>query len=149
LAPGDPDREVQFIDVRDLGAWCVHLAVTGKCGVWNAVGLPMRLSMQELLHACKTAQNADARFTWVAEELLLAEKVRPYAELPLWLPSGQRGHIDNRRAVRDGLTFRTVADTIAATLAWFARAAPGGRELRAGLQPERERDLLARWRERK
>lgn len=144
LAPGDPDREVQFIDVRDLGAFCVRLAEVGKCGVWNAVGLPMRLAMQELLHACKVAENADARFTWVSEEFLVEHKVRAYTEMPLWLPRAQRGHIDNTRARKDGLTFRPVADTIRATLDWFATE-PADRKLRAGLTAEREQELLAAW----
>lgn len=148
LAPGDPDREVQFIDVRDLGAFCVRLAETGKCGVWNAVGLPMRLSMQELLHACKAAENADARFTWVSEEFLVEHKVRAYTEMPLWLPRAQRGHIDNSRARKDGLGFRPVADTIRATLDWFATE-PADRKLRAGLGVEREQELLAAWAKRK
>jgi 2'-hydroxyisoflavone reductase len=149
LAPGNPEQEVQFIDVRDLGAWCVHLCDQKKFGVWNAVGLPMRLSIEELLHGCKVAQNADARFTWVGEDLLKEQKVPAYTALPLWLPSGQRGHIDNARARRDGLGFRSVADTIAATIAWFAREAPKGRKLQAGLAPERERELLALWSARK
>lgn len=148
LAPGDPDREVQFIDVRDLGAFCVRLAETGKCGVWNAVGLPMRLSMQELLHACKAAENADARFTWVSEEFLVEHRVRAYTEMPLWLPRAQRGHIDNSRARKDGLGFRPVADTIRATLDWFATE-PADRKLRAGLGVEREQELLAAWAKRK
>ena len=148
LAPGDPDREVQFIDVRDLGAWCVRLAETGKCGTWNAVGLPVRFSLQELLHACKAAENADARFTWVSEEFLVEHKVRAYTEMPLWLPRAQRGHIDNARARKDGLTFRAVADTIRATLDWFATE-PAERKLRAGLTAEREQELLAAWAKRK
>ena len=148
LAPGNPDQEVQFIDVRDLGEWCVRLCADKKFGVWNAVGLPMRLSIQELLHGCKVAQNADASFTWVAEKFLLENKVRAYTELPLWLPSGQRGHIDNRRAIADGLLFRSVAETIRATVAAFAKESPQGRVLRAGLSRERESALLELWKKR-
>lgn len=146
LAPGEPAQEVQFLDVRDLGAWCIALGQARRAGTWNAVGFPFRLSIQELLCGCKVALNADCSFTWVAQEFLLENRVRPYMEMPLWLPKGQRGHIDVRRALADGLTFRSVAETIRDTAAWFAREWPRGREWgRAGMQPDRERSLLAAW----
>ena len=37
LAPGPPERKVQFIDVRDLGEWLVHLAEERIPGAFNAV----------------------------------------------------------------------------------------------------------------
>lgn len=146
LAPGEPDQEVQFVDVRDLGAWCARLGDARRGGVWNAVGFPFRLSIEELLHGCKVALNADCSFTWVAEEFLRENRVRPYLEMPLWLPAGQRGHIDVSRAIADGLTFRSVADTIRDTADWFAGEWPEGRAWgRAGMAPDREAALLAAW----
>ena len=40
LAPGRPDRYVQFIDVRDLAAWTVSVIERNETGVYNATGLP-------------------------------------------------------------------------------------------------------------
>ena len=37
LAPGRPDRYVQFIDVRDLAEWTVRMIERGGTGVYNAV----------------------------------------------------------------------------------------------------------------
>jgi 2'-hydroxyisoflavone reductase len=42
LAPGEPDRRVQFIDVRDLAGWLVALAGRGPGGAVNATGRPSR-----------------------------------------------------------------------------------------------------------
>src|SRR5690606_11638960 len=53
LAPGDPEQEVQFVDVRDLGVFCAKIAHAREHGVWNTVGFPFRLSMPELLTGCK------------------------------------------------------------------------------------------------
>ncbi len=146
LAPGDPTQEVQFVDVRDLGAFCFRVGHEESAGVMNAVGFRMRLGFEEFLHGCKVALNADCSFTWADEAFLVEQRVRPYMEIPLWLPSGQRGHFANDRAVAAGLGFRPVADTIQDTLAWYRGEWPEGREWgRAGMKPERERELLAAW----
>jgi 2'-hydroxyisoflavone reductase len=148
LAPGDPEQEVQFIDVRDLGDYCVSAGMQAVSGPRNAVGFRMRLGFEEFLHGCKCALNADARFTWVDEEFLRAQRVRPYLEMPLWLPSGMRGHFANALAFADGMRCRPVSDTVQATAAWYAEQWPDGRPWeRAGMKPERERELLAAWHE--
>ena len=51
------------------------------------------------------------------------------------------------KAVAKGLTFRPLATTAIETLAWF-RAQPAERQAkpRTGLTPEREAEVLARWR---
>ena len=36
LAPGPPERRVQFVDVRDLGTWIVDAAERGLSGTFNA-----------------------------------------------------------------------------------------------------------------
>lgn len=142
LAPGAQDAEVLFVDVRDLGKWCFDLAAARTKGVFNAVGFRGRLSMAELLHGCKVVLTTECSFTWVDDEFLLANQVRPYVELPLWLPKGRRGHFDNSKAVAAGLTFRPVAETIRDTEAW-ARTRPKDYVWRAGLAEKREQDLLA------
>ncbi len=48
LAPGDPDDPAQFIDVRDLGDFIVHLTETGRCGVFNATGRPISFAKASL-----------------------------------------------------------------------------------------------------
>lgn len=144
LAPGDPDQEVQFIDVRDLGEWIVHCIEADVDGTYDAVGFDGRLSMQELLHGCKCATTTDCRFTWVDERFLAEQGVQPWMEMPLWLPSSGVAHIANDRARKAGLTFRPVADTIAATLEW-ALHERGERAMRAGLAADKEAKVLAAW----
>jgi 2'-hydroxyisoflavone reductase len=70
-------------------------------------------------------------------------------ELPQWTPAEASGiqQVDISKALRDELTLRPVADTVADTLAW-AKTRPDAYEMRAGLAPERERELLQAWRER-
>ena len=144
LAPGTPEREVQFIDVRDLGAWCFELGSRQRAGVYNAIGFDERLSIGGLLDACDRVTGAGCSFTWVGDEFLLEHEVRPYADLPLWLPDGARGHIAVDRALAEGLRPRPIEDTIRDTLAWH-RTRPDDHAWRAGLAADREAELLADW----
>lgn len=149
LAPGDPDRQVQVIDARDLANWTVDCVERGTTGTFNATGPATRLTMREMLEACREGTASDATFTWVDESFLEAEGVGPWMEVPLWLPASDtdtRGMlaVSIDRAVHAGLTFRPLAETARDTLAWH-RSRPAGTQLKAGLQPERERELLEKW----
>lgn len=75
--------------MRDLGAWCVHIAEQAITGTYNATGFPGPLSLMEFLHGCKCAITTECRFTWVGEAFLERQEIGPWMELPLWLPSGK------------------------------------------------------------
>jgi 2'-hydroxyisoflavone reductase len=142
LAPGDPSAPVQFVDVRDLGAWLVRLAEHGPGGNVNATGPAEPLTMEELLERMTAAVGSDAELQWVASERLLEEAVGPWMELPLWLPGDEHAGMmraDIRRAVDAGLRFRPVEETTRDTLAWSLEAG----EQRETLSREKERALLA------
>ncbi len=143
LAPGHPEREVQFIDVRDLAEWIVRMVERGRTGVFNATGPARPLTMLGLLEACRKAAGSDAEFVWLDDDFLTAEGVHPYIEAPLWVP-GAHDTADCGRALAEGLVFRLLEETIQDTLAWD-RSRPAGAARAAGLKPERERELLAAW----
>jgi nucleoside-diphosphate-sugar epimerase len=145
LAPGEPGDPIQIIDVRDLAAWLVLLVERGTFGVFNACGPEKRLTMGATLEACKAARPGEVRFTWVPVEFLEEHQV---GELPIWAPyrgDSKGSHTwSNARAVKAGLTFRPVGETVKDTLAWYETLPEERRsEPRAGLEPERERELLA------
>jgi 2'-hydroxyisoflavone reductase len=147
LAPGRPDRPVQFIDVRDLARWHVRAAEARLTGIFNATGPVQPVPMEHLLATCRTATGSDARFTWVPDEWLLEQKVGPWMELPLWIPDGNMDgfmHVQVGKAVAAGLTFRPLADTVRDTVTWAA-SRPADTQWRAGMKAEREAELLALW----
>ena len=144
LAPGSPLRQVQCIDARDLGDWVIRMIVARDTGTFNAVGPAEPLLMGDLLRTCAQVTGAGARLEWVPEEFLLSAGVKPWADLPLWLPEADNGmqRADISRAVAAGLTFRPLEDTVRATLRWDSARADRGV---AGLPVQAERDVLAAW----
>ena len=147
LAPGDPDRPIQLVDARDLADWIVAMAEARVAGVFNATGPAHRTTMGDLLDACRSSAD-DARFTWVDDAFLVDAGVAPFTELPLWLPPSSNGllRVDVSKAIEAGLRFRPLANTVRDTAQWL-RAGPAPGRI-AGLVPERERALLAAWRQR-
>ncbi len=150
LAPGSPDDPVQIIDARDLGEWTIRMVEQGDVGAYSAVGPKSPLTIAEMLYGIRAITSADVRFTWVDADFLEKEKVRAWADMPVWVPPrgdyAGFGSRSNVRAVAKGLTFRPLADTAQATLEWYkSRPAAEQAKLRAGLAPEREQAVLAAW----
>jgi 2'-hydroxyisoflavone reductase len=147
LAPDQPDKPLQLIDVRDLADWIIRMAEARRTGLFNAPGPNTPLTIGEFLDTCHAVTDSDATYTWVSESVLLARSVAPYTELPLWVPSelASFDRFECRRAITAGLAFRPMADTIRATLDW-ATSHPS-QAPSAGLSPEREAALLQAWRE--
>jgi nucleoside-diphosphate-sugar epimerase len=154
LAPGNPSDAVQFIDARDLAEWTIRMVERGDTGIFNATGPKTKLSIGEMLNGIKSATKSNAQFTWADAEFLAAQKVRPWSDMPVWVPAkGEENGfamISIKKAIDKGLTFRSIGDTTQATLEWF-RKQPAERQakLRAGITPEREAEVLAAWHARK
>ncbi len=149
LAPGRPGRPVQFIDVRDLAEWIIRQVEARQTGIFNANGPKDPLQMETLLETCKAASRSKAEFTWVSEDFLLANQVGAWQEMPLWVPETDPANagfftFSSARAIAQGLTYRPLQETIAATLAWDATR-PADYKIKTGLTPEREAELLRAW----
>jgi len=146
LAPGRPERPVQLIDARDLAAWILDLIEGRVTGSFNATGPNYPLTMQAVLHTCRSVSGSDAAFTWVPEAFLLAHGVVPWSELPLWIPEGGPALLELSigKALAAGLRCRPLGATVGDTLAWD-RTLPPDAPRHAGLAGEREAELLALW----
>ena len=143
LAPGRPRRRVRVIDARDLAEWIVRMAERAEGGVFNATGAEDGLTMEEMLEVSRAVSGSDARFLWAADRMLLEHGVEPWSEMPLWIPDADNGifEVRNDKAIAAGLTFRSLADTVADTLRWD-RTRSQDQPLGAGLTADRERELL-------
>jgi len=173
LAPGTPGDPCEWIDVRDLAGWLVKLVEDGTSGTFNAIGPDRPGQWGNVLDACVAASKGKASLTWVPEEWLAKNGQGGEDGFPIWAPpTGDTAGFhtwSNERARTAGLTFRPIADTVEATLAWYPveieRRVRVTRELaeeakakgtqpaqmadptvlRAGPSPQREAELLAKW----
>lgn len=158
LAPGNPHDPVQYIDVRDLAEFMVHALEQRIAGTYNVNGPAAPTNIAEVLYGCKAVSGSDAQFTWANAEFLAANQVAPWQHMPLWIPpaEGYEGfhQVDCSRAIAAGLTFRPLADTVAATLKWHKANRPADYQFgvpdergrtRPGLSADREAELLKRW----
>jgi 2'-hydroxyisoflavone reductase len=151
LAPGDGSDPVQFIDARDLAEWTIRMAEQRTTGVFNATGPASPITMRQMLAAIAQGIEVDPELVWAPADVLKANNVSAWSDMPVWMPGQGRTfgfhRRDFSRAVAAGLTFRPLRVTAADTLAWF-RTLPSERQgkLRAGLTSEREAELLAKLR---
>ena len=148
LAPGTTTDPVQIIDARDLAEWTIRMVEQGTTGSFNAVGPKSKLSMGQMLAEIKKATNSDARFTWVDDKFLTSEKI--IDDIPIWTsthgPEIGYSTMNINKAISNGLTFRPLSDTTRATLDWFRKQTPDRQmRMRAGIRPERERQVLTAW----
>jgi 2'-hydroxyisoflavone reductase len=88
---------------------------------------------------------------WIPAEFLAAQKVAPWSDMPVWIPSegDEAGfaRVSAERALQAGLRIRPMADTVTDTLRWHLQRPDAERQqLKAGLSAQREQELLAAWR---
>lgn len=147
LAPGNPNRFIQFIDAQDLAQWTIKMIEDKEVGVFNATGKPFELTFVNFLDEIKSATKSNAQFIWMSEEFLSEENVAAWSELPLYLPESDgdsKGFLSANvdKAIAKGLTFQPLHETIQKTFNWRSSI---NSELKAGLSVERERELLQKW----
>ncbi len=150
MAPGTPDDPTQYIDARDLAEFDIHLIESRAVGTYSAVGPLAPLSMAELLYGMRAVVSNDISFTWVDADFLAEHEVQPWSHMTAWIPprDGYQGFgaFSNARAVAAGLGYRPLAVTAKDTLDWWKTLPEEGRAApRAGLEAEREAEVLAAW----
>ncbi|ADG89018.1 reductase [Thermobispora bispora] len=153
LAPGDPDRPLQLIDARDIAAFTVDQVERGTAGRFLTGGVPGNTTFGGLLADCLEITGSGAEPVWVDDGFLLDHDVRPWTELPLWLPEAQGPGVwthSSAKALAAGLTCRPVRESVRDTWAWLKdipeeRRGFGPPWLRHGIDPDKEARILAAW----
>ncbi|MFO7253377.1 MAG: NAD-dependent epimerase/dehydratase family protein [Actinomycetes bacterium] len=157
VAPGDPGRPLQFIDVRDVAAFLLDRAERGTGDRFLVSSRPGVTTFGELLAECARVTGADAEPVWLNDRFLLEQGVAPWNELPLWAPDQPAFagvfRLSTEKAHAAGLRCRPVAETVRDTWAWLGEAggladAPAtnrGAVPRPGIDAAKEARILAAW----
>lgn len=149
IVPAPPDRAIQLIDARDLARWMIDATVARTAGTFNACSPPRFWTMGTLVDALVASTRAGAPPVaprWIDETKLIEQGVKPWTELPLWIPatdpeSGGFMEFSVARAVERGLRIRPLAQTIADTATWLATRPPD-HAWRNVLSADKERALF-------
>jgi 2'-hydroxyisoflavone reductase len=150
VAPGRPDRPLQYVDARDLAAWLLSGLEAGLGGGVDVISRSGHATTAGLLEACVEVTGSDVELVWVGERELETAGAQPWTQLPCWVPeTGEfAGFLesDTRRAAATGLRCRPVRETVADTWHWLQEAGlparRGDRNVH-GLPADLERRLLA------
>ena len=138
---------MQHVDVRDLGAFMIKAVEDDLTGTMNVVGPREPLTMGSLLETTRTAIGSDAELIWV-NAAFLQDQGLPV--LTYWTePAGDylgMMQVNGDRAFAAGFEPRPLEQTARETLEWFNAQDAERQELRAGLAPEREAELIAAFR---
>jgi 2'-hydroxyisoflavone reductase len=84
LAPGDPNRPIQPIDVRDVARFTLDLAKAGHAGVLNVAAPMGHAAFGAMLAQCAHVTGSESEFVWVNDGFLVEHGVRQWTEIPLW-----------------------------------------------------------------
>ncbi|MGW4897371.1 NAD-dependent epimerase/dehydratase family protein [Kitasatospora sp. NPDC004240] len=145
LAPGDPARSVQSVDVRDVATFALDQAAGVGHQVHNLAAPIGRETMGGFLTACLDVTGSSGELVWVEDEILLGRGLRQWTELPLWWSHPGVSVIDPSSAVAAGFRSRPLTETVADTWAWLEKGnlpVPHRRWAKHGIDPEKERGIL-------
>jgi len=160
LCPGPRENPVQIIDARDLSQWMIRMAEMGETGAYNATGPESEMTMDQMLYGIRAVCTGEMSFTWVDQDFLAEQRVGSWMEIPVWIPFTEEMKGFSRwsiqKALSRGLTFRSLAETTADTLAMIQGWPVERRERLAmgrceenprgtGLTPDKEERILEAW----
>lgn len=150
VAPGRPDRPLQYVDARDLATWLLDGLAAGLTGPVDVVSRPGHATTEQLLEACVHATGSDAELVWFTDAEIEAAGAEPWTQLPCWVPEGGdfAGFLeaDTSLAATTGLRCRPIGATAADTWRWLeAEGAPPQRADRDvhGLPADLEERMLS------
>lgn len=127
VVPGGAADPLQIIDVRDLAEWMVRVAEARTLGVFNACGPEKKLPWGDVIESCKrNSSSKDVRARWIGLDMIEKHKedeAFKAVEFPIWAPYAGESKgfhtVSNARAVKAGLTFRSIDAINKDTLAWW------------------------------
>lgn len=114
VCPAGRETKVQWIDVRDLCHWMIRLAEAGTPGAFNAAGPASPMTNEQLMWSLRAFTAEPTTLHWPTAALL--------DELQFPTPMFGRGEeytADPSKSWPAGLTYRSLAETVSDTHAWW------------------------------
>jgi len=155
LVPGKSDDPVQYIDVRDVASWMIHLIEKGGVGTFNAVGPASATGMHAFIYGAHAAFSSPVSFVMVDDYDFLKKHKVPYI-VPWIMPTGKNSGsalINNQHGIANGLAYTPLAQTVKETHDWwYSDALTEERRQRFESKPDsilmREPSIINDWQSR-
>ncbi len=156
IIPGRRDEVVQYIDVRDLAEWMIRLLENQASGTYNGSGPNFKMTTNAFVHGIHASYNTPVNYIQIDDVKFLKDNniigIQPWViQLPKYAGMSKS---DNGRAIKAGLTFRPLSETVNTTREWWYSDAVSRERRENILNGEqsfmnREKDILSRWKDRK
>jgi nucleoside-diphosphate-sugar epimerase len=157
LAPGAPDNPVRMTDVRDLAAWVIdntRRCLPATINVPGAEGATFGALLATGARLAGAAGYPATELRWTPDRDLLDAGVGTWMELPMWAPGTPEfagvWQAAGDRALRTGMRYRPLTDTVRDTWSWLKQEAAAGTPVTEaphlpglGMDPAREAEILA------
>jgi len=152
IIPGATDEVIQYIDVRDLSEWMIRLLEDNAVGTYNGSGPGFDMTTNAFVYGVHASFSSPVNYVQIDDIGFLEENgvigIQPWV-IQLQQYAGM-SKSDNSKAIKAGLKFRTLSDTVRATHKWwYSDAVTQERrdKLLYGDQSfmKRENDILSKW----
>ncbi len=121
IIPGKEHDPVQFIDVRDIAKWMIHLIENKTTGIFNGVGPVSRMTVPAFVYGAHAAFSSRVNFIKIDDEKFLKENDLTF--LAPWVLNMKKyygiSRVDNSKAIESGLRFTPLATTVKDTYDWW------------------------------
>jgi 2'-hydroxyisoflavone reductase len=148
--PGKPSDVIQIIDVNDLANFTLDCVDKEIAGVFNAVNPAGKYTMGDLLEDSTAVSGTTVEPQWLSEEFLYENDLAGSRSIPIWSPTGGEnggsGTFSGEAARAAGLHNRPERETARNVLTWWdAQSEERRANMKAGLAPDLEAELIAAW----
>jgi 2'-hydroxyisoflavone reductase len=151
--PGTPADTIQVVDVRDLANFTIDSIEQQISGTFNMVNPAGEYGMGQLLEDSQAVTATTVQPIWITEDFAYEQGLIGGRALPVWHPktgeSAAGGSFSGKRARSAGFVSRPERETLRDLMTWWDTL-PSERteKVRAGIEAEREAEVIAAWKER-
>ena len=153
LLPGKKTDMVQYIDVRDLASFMIHLCENKIAGSFNGAGPGYPMDVQSFVHGVHACFNSSVEYVYIEDHEFLKEREASFV-CPWVLPTGKflgMASASIEKSLANGLKIRPLAETVQATMKWWHSDAVTEEFKNSIKEGERsffkkEKELIAAWR---
>jgi len=153
LLPESPDSPMQIIDVRDLASFVVRCVERRTSGIYNTVTPRGEYTLGKVIDDSQAVSGTQISPVWMDLDFIAENQLVEKGEIPTWAPStgpeSKWALASGERAAAAGMETRPIRETIRGILDWWQTLPEERRSnMRAGMSPEREAELIAAWKAR-